>query len=476
MEFGETYKNWLQNLSEQPAGISEERDLNMVWEVIEEELILDEAWTGIDTVLGPVPTTGGSVSSPWNGIFSRSGFVIFLGVALISFLLLWQSDSFIQPRDEFQLTNPEISSAQNGEVTQTESIDKEESSLNSKITPVASVKNEPAESLKNNDSFTAGRFDTGKSVMEEAIDKPQRIDSQEEENPSSELSGTRSNADGADFSGYTVTPPGNNIAMEPVISSGLNGSENDSRETGEESYRDSRTGWKPVDVNGWAIPRSLLHFELPAMDFMGGGKSTLRLRKWRWHGAGISLSYNNSWIMNNETLAGLDPSDLNDTRLSYAPEIGFSTVFASSKDYRLEMEFFVLSEQSQRMNQYINALYQERELSLHYHKAHLSWQMPLWIVPGKIGIGGYYALLSRAEEIIAGQIRRVDEFYTKEDYGFTLQYKLEYDLFSGFVLAPSLRAQYSLHNIFNGNEAIPGFLRKTHNASMGINLGIYYRF
>ncbi|MBE0600091.1 MAG: hypothetical protein IH568_02145 [Burkholderiaceae bacterium] len=348
--------------------------------------------------------------------------------------------------------------------------------MNSKIAPAGSLKNDQAESLMKTDSFTASRFDTDKSVMEEAIDKPQYIVSQEEEKPSSELSLTRGNTGGADFSGYTVTPPGNITAGDPVISSGWAGSENDSRGTGEQRYEVNRAGRNPADAIGWEIPRSLLRFDLPAIEFMHGENSAIRLRKWRWYSAGISLSYNNSWIMNNETRAGLDPSDLNDTRLSYAPEIGLSTVFASSKDYRLEMELFILSEQSQRMNQYINALYQERELSLHYHKAHLSWQMPLRIVPGKIGIGGYYALLSRAEEIIAGQIRRVDEFYTKEDYGFTLQYKLEYDLFSGFVLAPSLRAQYSLHNIFNGNEAIPGFLRKTHNASMGINLGIYYRF
>ncbi len=223
-------------------------------------------------------------------------------------------------------------------------------------------------------------------------------------------------------------------------------------------------------------PGTFHSFPFPLQEISKPAVTGMPPHSWRLYGGGISLSYNNSWIINDETLAGLRPSSLTDTRFSHAPEIGISTVFASGKGQRIELEFFIISDQIQRFNQYINALYQARQLSLRYQKLHVSWLVPLKIIPVRAGIGGYYSILNRAEEMVSGKIRSVDDQYTWNDYGVTLQFAREYRLLSRLIVVPSLRIQYSLHNIFEGNDIIPGSYRNTHNASAGINLGLYYQF
>lgn len=224
------------------------------------------------------------------------------------------------------------------------------------------------------------------------------------------------------------------------------------------------------------VPDSFLRTETAGSDIRGRSAGLSSLNNWYFRGFGFVASYKNSWILNDETLAGLDPGTLTNTRVSFAPDLGVTALMASRKGHQLELELLLLSRQRQQYSQYINALYQDRTITLSYQKAQLNWYIPPKFIPGHLGIGIYGAHLGTARETVGGEIRAIDGFYRTFDYGVSIDYKLEYRLLPHFVLAPSLRLQYSLPDIFTGSPSVPGVLRRTHNASAGINVVIFYRF
>ncbi len=442
MKILKKYRIWLYGLADRPIRAAEEEALDSVWDRVEEELILDEAWTGIESGLGAGGINHSQDSPEENKMpLYRTGAFIISAAALIILVFLLLNTSKTENSGNTEPHSPAVIPPNVDSVENREKI----------TSPIPD--NQPFDKPGKEPVDHSEKNIIPRQIANESI-RPVINDEEKEE--------------------HTITPEVlsyYSLEQDDIISP-------DRAMNVEESgkifrkERGERFTLYPLDpFPGSSHPHFLPHLELEA---------SLLPEKfppaWRVYGAGISISYNNSWIINDETVAGLRPSSLTDTRFSYAPEIGLSTVLASGKGQRIELEFFVISDQSQRYNQYINALYQERKISLRYQKIHVSWLVPLRIIPLRAGIGGYYSILNRAEETVSGEIRSVSNLYTRNDFGLTFQIAQEYTFFSRFVFVPSVRFQYSLHNIFEGNDIIPGSFRNTRNASAGINLGIHYRF
>lgn len=460
MKFSEKYRNWLLGLKNESESPGERKDLDSIWARVEEELILDETWSEIESGLVAetiqIPEKRGFFNQKRNMAYRVGGSVLLFSglISLIIYLINpFAGDSIIMDED----VNP---SPQMQDVDESKDLTRENrnrKSTNAETGPVDILNDESGKFQKDKLSEAKQKFPAAPDKSEKSGEVTNDLNIQkeilsEDQMPANPVFERKEGID---------QKVDDNIAIQKE------------KQTAESIENIRKISLHIPDLE---LPELFMSYTFPRVEIHGRPVNNSTLPRWRFYGGGISVSYNNSWIINDQTLAGLDPANLSDTRISYAPEIGLSAVFASRKGQRFELEYFFISEQNQRFNEYINALYQERKISLHYQKIHASWLFPLNNLPLRAGLGAYYSLLNRAEEIIGGQSNSISDLYTRDDYGVSVQLAMEYKLFSGFVAVPSLRFQYSLKNIFEGNELIPGALRKTSNASAGLNLGILYRF
>lgn len=424
MEFEKKYKQWFESLEEERISFSEKKSLDATWDSIEEELILDDAWTGISTALGSSAISSNETPGSGDSSFLKPYIWIPLALIIATSLFWWLAPSTDKDNPERVISTEKIL---------------------------------PPNPNRTDNINNPGHSESGsiKKLSNIPILLP------EEENTSSSIV----NRGGLEIFNLRPGLSINEIDGKP---------ETEERKT--EEIKNPIT-WKRINVPPPPLPESFLYYNPVFPDLHSSGTlQGFSPKKWFFYSLGISLSYNNSWIINDETLAGLDPGSLTDTRLSYAPEIGISAMMASTKGHRIEMELFLLSEQKQAYKQYINASYQEKQLTLAYQKVHFTWHIPIKVFPGRIGFGIFGSHLSGAKEQIGQTERIVTDEYNRFDYGLSLDYKLELAMTDRLIFTPAFRMQYSLPNSFRGNPSIPGEFRPTRNASAGINLGIYYRF
>lgn len=466
MKFDQKYRNWLLKLSAQPTPPGEEKVLEDIWNNIEEELILDEAWNEIDAGLSGAASSGDipykTESFTLNPAI-RILIIAITSVVVITLLLTLWTERLV---DETALT------ANENTILQEENEPIVEQGISNSEIP--SGKN-PGQTTVQNSKISSGIAKDLQVIekLQEREDERTVQSSQPKQNSTEKIQTIQLIKD--DNSIKNIAP----LILSKEKQSPV---KEDGRESASKGVKSGSGGtgiFNEINFNMLTIgeiPASFLRAGSPDVYISGPSIAPASIKKWRIVAAGFSLSYNNSWILNDETLAGLESASLIDTRLSYAPEIGLSTIFASSKGYRIELEYYFLSNQNQRFFQYIDALYQEKKISLNYQKIHASWQFPVKILQGHLGLGSYFSVLTNANEIIGGKVSSVKDLYNYHDYGISMEFEKGIHLFSDFILTPSIRAQYSLNNIFKGNKIIPSYLRKTHNASLGINLGIYYFF
>ncbi len=445
MEFEKIYKQWFDDLEKEKLSFSEKKSLDSSWDAIEEVLILDDTWTRIGTALGPTPSASTPASSSTGGSFLKPLYWIPLAVILGIALIWWLAPSTEKEETrKADLTENERS----GNMIPDEFNDSE---------IIATPDNDRANTpISNRNATETPRTETGTTLTVNSRNEKELTD------PKIPFIETRKEP----------LPP---IIGEEIPSMGKVSTSIENGHLPVNTKNSLLLG--PLNLSLPDLPESFLENHTYIPDFYPGGiLPAPAMRNWYFYALGISLSFNNSWIINDETLAGLNPESLTDTRLSYAPEIGISAMLASRKGQRIELELFLFSEQKQAYNQYINARYQEKELTLAYQKAHISWYVPIKIFPGRLGIGAFGSHLSGASETIGSVRRDVTEEYNRFDYGLSLDYKLEFAMTDRLIFSPAFRIQYSLPNIFKGNSSIPGEFRRTRNASAGINLGIHYRF
>lgn len=191
---------------------------------------------------------------------------------------------------------------------------------------------------------------------------------------------------------------------------------------------------------------------------------------------GLVYGFKNTWLLNHETRNGLNPTKLGNTIPTFHQDIGVSSSLELNNQHLFGLEFLWKSEAGQKYQQYINASYVERNITLDYLKlqAFYFWKNDRF--PGQAIVGGYMGRLTMAEELVDKIRLNVDDSYSNLDFGLLAGYQLNIALKNRIIVKPGLRISYNLVNIFEGNDITPSYYKKTNNLSASFNVSLSYGF
>jgi hypothetical protein len=191
---------------------------------------------------------------------------------------------------------------------------------------------------------------------------------------------------------------------------------------------------------------------------------------------GLVYGYKNTWLLNHETINGLNPKKLGNTLPTFHQDIGVSSSFELNNRHMFGLEFLWKSETGQNYQQYINASFVDRNIKLDYIKLQAFYFRENNKLPGQAIVGGYFARLKMAEEQQSITRFNVKDSYSDIDYGLLAGYQLSFALKNKIIFNPGIRVSYDLGNIFKGDDIIPGQFKKTRNLAASFNLSLSYRF
>ena len=191
---------------------------------------------------------------------------------------------------------------------------------------------------------------------------------------------------------------------------------------------------------------------------------------------GITASAKNTWLLNRQTLSGLEKKTLHSTTPDFGKDLGIVIAYDFSPLFALQAEGNFLSDMGQRYKEYRNGKYVEREIDLVYYNANLMLKYsPHKYRHGFTGSahavtgGFFYSLLKHSFERIDGRPTLVDEDYASNDYGAIIGYEYNRYLGERFEFTTALRMNLGLRDIGTNS-----WLRTT-SGSFGLNVAIKYR-
>lgn len=198
----------------------------------------------------------------------------------------------------------------------------------------------------------------------------------------------------------------------------------------------------------------------------------------RWE-LGVIGSVKNTWLLNPETANGLKRSSLNDTRLTFGKEFGVLIQRNISESSDIRVEYYFFSEIGQRYNEYINALYQSKNVTLRYHKVQILYRTRILHKiqsPSLYALGGFnLSRLRVADSSIGNEHQNITRQYQPWDYGLVLGAEADFRLSDKLTLNTGLRMAYGFRNVYLGTAQTPSEFNKTHTASIGLAIGLRYR-
>lgn len=428
------YKTWIENLREPaPEGawnaIADQLDIDATWDEIAESLDLDDVWRNIETELpAPVPASG-QVHVPK---------LLWVAAALVLFTLttpvpdnlpvLQEQTQSSQIRDDNGIIiKPDAQPAGQAESQSEVKMSKEASRQPKAFERFASMLQPENRLLKS--SVGASADDPADLIAEPII---VAVDSTATQNEPVILESKIGNI------ARTIEQPADTVVIV------LNKVEPDSLTTVAQPKNSAQR--KQVDRARWRI--------------------------------GLIGSLKNTWLINPETANGLKRSSLNDTRLTFGKEFGVTLQRSIGGAADIQVEYYFYSQIGQRYHEYINALYQTKDVRLNYQKFQVVYRMRVLQkvnAPALYAVGGIrVSRLTLADTSIGSESQEVTQEYRPWDYGFILGGEAEFKLSTKLLFVSGLRASYGLRNIYLGTNQAPAEFNKTHTASLGLMVGLKY--
>lgn len=430
------YKSWLDNLSEPaPEGvwnsIADELDIDQAWAGISEELDLDYVWRNVEMELPTETVLPGSVTS-------TAKFHKYFWIAAAIILL-----TLTTPISESPKQNPGAQSAaskENSGSTGKQTISPKDETYASSLKPKIEKKIAVAmDSLIDTNNSDRKKIDTEITELKEEAEISRHVlyNSLITSQPASES-----------LTKMSIK------ALQPKYKHVFN----------------------PVDSveRSDLRQRSALIVNTPESDSL---YETGRNVKWRF---GIIGSIKNTWLINDETANGLKRSSLNHTKVTYGKEFGVTLQRSIGKRSFLQAEYYLNSEIGQDYQNYIDALYQSKNIRLQYQKLQIAYSRKIlergFMFSPHI-LGGFYASkLKIADVTIGGENGNVTKEYTPWDYGVLLGIETEFKLNDKLVIVPGIRTSYGFRNIFEGTSQITSYFNKTNTATIGFSVAVKYQY
>jgi len=193
---------------------------------------------------------------------------------------------------------------------------------------------------------------------------------------------------------------------------------------------------------------------------------------------GFTGQFANTWLLNDKTFTGLKSDELTFTDPSFGSNFGIHIGMGVTDRLGLRGEFLWMSRNRQTYREYISGNFVSNDLILDYYtlKLFARYNAGTQLRPHYLLAGAYTGVMQQATQNINGDLRNVDSDYESLDYGLILGYEYPVPLGGSLIFTPGVFAKMGLVNVFSGNENIPYYLNRTHNASLNLSFSISYSF
>lgn len=187
---------------------------------------------------------------------------------------------------------------------------------------------------------------------------------------------------------------------------------------------------------------------------------------------GISLAYNNSRLLNNETKSSLEKGSLISTSPTFRRAIGLTFNYQISGGGSFSTELH-LAGSGQEYSMFDGGSYLHKELDLTYYKLYVQYQHNFLRhresifsdLTAKVGL--YGGLLHQRK----GELRAIESRYSKSDYGVRLAMGQERRI-GPAMLGYGMSVERGLENIFLGSGSVPSRFNRTYTLSIGPYLNL----
>lgn len=195
--------------------------------------------------------------------------------------------------------------------------------------------------------------------------------------------------------------------------------------------------------------------------------------------AGATGQLANTWLLNEKTYTGMDRSSLIASNASFGSNFGVFTGANLFEWLFIQLDLNVISQNKQDYNEYLSGQYISNEMEFNYSQLGLSLRyiaLSNRYMKGEHNVyaGGYWGYLHSAYQIIDDERVNITNDYSQSDYGVFLGYEYIFPLYKNLGFGTGVKATYGLNNIYSGNQYIPSYLNKTHNASLNITFSLKY--
>lgn len=230
---------------------------------------------------------------------------------------------------------------------------------------------------------------------------------------------------------------------------------------------------KDSAIDAELMPQSLSLFE-----------NTLKepiLKKKRFE-VGIIYSYNNTWLVNNDTRKSFDENSLIQAIPIFSGSYGIVANYYILKNSAVSAEFFVNSKYTQRYDEFVEGVFNRRTTEFNYYKLALLYQFnisqsPYKVFPSKYTFkAGFYGSILKNHTHNYSRVMNLEtDTYTKGDYGARVAIGQE-KTFKRIIMGYGLNVEYGFKNIFEGNIQVPAKFNISRNALIGGYLNLKYSF
>jgi len=208
-------------------------------------------------------------------------------------------------------------------------------------------------------------------------------------------------------------------------------------------------------------------------------QSSISSKKKRFE-IGLTYSYNNTWIINNETQKSFDENSLIQTSAAFACSYGLVANYNFSKLSAISMDLYYNSKIRQQYNMFTEGLYANRDIEFNYTKLVLSYQLNIdqpYIkkTPSRytLKIGGYGAYLKSYTDAYNKTVAAENNEYASIDYGVKLAIGQE-KILNRIIIGYGANTEFGLNNNFKGNKRMPAGFNNTKNSLIGLYLNLKY--
>lgn len=186
----------------------------------------------------------------------------------------------------------------------------------------------------------------------------------------------------------------------------------------------------------------------------------------------------NTWLLNQKTLEGMNPSEFTATRPTFTNNFGVSVAASLTENWELVSLFSLSRENGQNYNEYLQGKYVSNRISLEYIDVALSARYRPFRKNRNhsFSAGMYSAFLENASQIIDGETISVASEYTDTDFGFLAGYEYQTPVSSHLTLGAGVFYRMGIKNIFEGNNRITSNLNHSLNTSFNFSLSVGYSF